>query len=271
MSEFDPKNIYEAVPDSSLDQERARLRSFDLPTQVSVQAIGSLDNDSVLLDVGSGENPGLKTYAQAEGARYIAIDIRPKALTEQHDQHAIAVQADARTLPIAESVIDVAPSRFVLAHFTNKEDRKKIVKEAFRVVTPGGKAVFIDYDWTAMRGSSSLIRLRDFTLGNISIFDAGYGVDSKQEIGRFLDNKAVIEELRVSPPILQDYESVLALRQVTLRALRQQTASQNLIDEANAIFDGIQAESTLENPPGFHMPDMVGVICHQAYSHVLHA
>lgn len=259
MTESNPKNVYQRGDE--LDAERERLRTFDVPTKASIAAIGELAPGQLVLDIGAGENPGLEEHVQNQGANYIALDFRHEPMAERAASGTMAVRADAKHLPIAESVADATHARFVLAHFPDEDDRGEIVVEALQALKPGGKAVFIDYDWTALHGSDAMNRLRDFTLQNVQGFNPGYGANSKSEIAGFVaDQAAAVEEMRMSPPRLFDYGPAISIRQVTLQGLMNYGAAQEIIDEANKIFDDIEAEAQMDNPPGYHMPDMVSVV-----------
>lgn len=252
-----PENVYENP--AVLSEESARLREFDVPTKSSLEAIGPLTPGSVLLDIGAGENPGLGNYTRDSGASYISFDVRRDALIEQAQLGAFAVQGDARQLPFLSDSIQTAHARFVLGHF-DEEARGQIVEETLRTVKSGGSAVFIDYDWNAIDGSEAILRLGDFTLENISSFDAGYGAKSSNEIEQLLGESVEVEEKRTKTPQMFNYAPVLSLRQVTLKGLEIAGADMSLFDQANAIFDALAQEASSNEPPGYYMPDMVAVI-----------
>lgn len=251
------QNVYESSP--SLDTESKRLRSFDIPSRFSTEVLGAIPAGATVLDIGSGENPALNSYVDEQDGHYIAFDFRTDAVSEQLGYGAIAVRGDALALPFQAESVDIAHSRFVLAHFP-AEKRAVMIDEIIDTLTPEGKAVLIDYDWSAMHGSPVFNRLRDFTINNISLFEADYGASSAEEIAQFTGDKATVTETdRQHSPHLFDYGPALTIRQVTLAGLERQGSAQELIDEANAIFDELESEANSENPPGFYMPDMVAV------------
>lgn len=256
------KNTYETAG-SAPQQESERLRAFDLPTSVSIEAIGPLPKESVVLDIGAGENPGLRNYTLESEAHYVPLDIRPEPLMEHQRYDTAPLLLDARDLSSVPSIVDVVHSRFVLGHF-NPADRQKVVDESLKTLKPGGKAVFIDYDWTAMHGSEAVNRLRDFNLNEITIFDAGFGATSTEEISQIVGNTVKsIETKRTSPPVQTDYRPMLALRQITLRGLAAQNAPEEKVKEAESIFDDLELEAKSPHSLGFFMPDMVAVILYK--------
>ena len=254
-------NVYEQSP-GALQAESERLRTFDMPTQVSIEAISDVQPGTAVLDIGSGENPSLNKYVHDRDATYVAFDIRAGALAEQQAEGALALMGDARELPIADESLDVVHARFVLGHFSTP-DRAQIMNEAMRCLKPDGKAVFIDYDWTAMHGSDAINQLRDFTIQNIGVFDAAYGARSTSETAANLSGAADVTELRKSSPLLADYTGPLKLREITLKGLEASHADTSLVAEANAIFNALEAESRSDDAPGFYMPDMVATIVHK--------
>lgn len=258
MSEVTSRNVY-VEHSGELNTEIERLRSFDLPTATSIDAIGTIQPNTTVLDIGSGENPSLNNYIQGKNGYYIAFDTRHSAVVEQSHHGSAAVQGDARFLPFANNAVGVAHARFVLGHF-RPEDRKQAANETLQCVKPGGEAVFIDYDWTAIDGSPAMIALRDFTLSNIKVFDAAYGSYSLEELSAMGGNQVTTKEVRTKSPQLFDYKPVLGLRQITLKGLELANASEELVDQANSIFDALELEASMKKPPGFTMPDIVAVV-----------
>lgn len=257
-----PKSQHESVYTANaveLGDESKRLREFDMPTKISIDAIGPLRPESVLLDIGAGENPGLREYALDSDAHYVPLDIREEPLKEHQQFDTAPLLADARDLSFIESgIVDVVHSRFVLGHLP-QEGRTSMVSGSLKTLKPGGKAVFIDYDWTSMHGSDAVNKLRDFTLSEITIFDAGFGAKSAEELSAIAGDTVSLESKRTSPPLQKDYRPMLGLRQVTLKGLEVQGASEDKIKTAEEIFDAIAKEAESEQAPGFYMPDIVSV------------
>lgn len=97
-------------------------------------------SDSRVLDLGTG--PGLvAAAAAARGARAIGIDFSEPMLAEARRLHPDIPfqQADAETLPFEDASFDAVLGNFVL-HHTGRPIR--VLKEAARVLAPGGRAAF---------------------------------------------------------------------------------------------------------------------------------
>lgn len=248
-------NIYESEA-GNLAQDRERMRDFNAPLHASIRAIGAVLPGQVLLDIGAGNNTGLRDYTQDQGGLYIPVDINLPPLQEQRNGQSVPIQADARLLPISNDSVDVAHARFVLMHF-GSDDRAIIIDEAYRSVQAGGRALFIDYDWSTMDGSDAMNRLRDFTLAHVGFFNPIYGGDAAAEISSVVGEQHVTEE--VTSPFLTDYQPAMRLRQGMIAGLAMQQADQTLFDEINRIFDLIETESQQEDAPGYKMPSMFAV------------
>lgn len=251
-----PKNVYESS--SPMTEESERLRTFDIPTQVSVSAIAPLKQDETVLDIGAGENPALGQFVHEQGGNYIALDFRYDAAQKQHDAGAAALQGDIRALPIAKESVNTVHSRFVLSHFT-PEDRKRAIADMYDKVTPGGRLIFIDYDWSAIDGSEAIRKLRDLTIEHVTVFDAAYGGKLLSEVGEVLCEDLSVAQTVKQSPLLKEYQHVTSLRQVTIRGLEVSGATKEVIEYTHSVFDEIEAEAELPNPPGFLMPDIVAL------------
>lgn len=252
------KNVYERSS-GQLKDEAERLRTFDMPTQASIAAIGDLTSGEFVLDIGAGENLGLSNYVQGHKANYVALDTRHEALMEQKENGALVMEGDARSLPKFTVQFDVSHARFVLAHFV-PSDQRRIVNGSLACIKPDGKAIFIDYDWTAMSGSDVVTRLRDFTLGRIKNFDASFGAESKEKVSDYAGEGYEITEQRTHPPKIYDYRPAVGLREVTLKSLELSEGTEEEVAEVNEIFDDLEREAASGNPPGFHMPDIVALV-----------
>lgn len=93
-----------------------------------------------LLDIGCGEKP-LASMAGGHVQKHIALD-HPGS---QHDTHAVDVFASAFAIPLAESSVDSVLCTAVLEHL---EEPETAIGEAFRVLKPGGRAIYtVPFIW----------------------------------------------------------------------------------------------------------------------------
>lgn len=90
------------------------------------------DEDRIL-DLGGG---GAGVIGQLRGQQVTAVDIRQEELDES-PPGPIKVVADARSLPFADGSFDAATAFFFLM-YVSAADRKAVLKEAHRVLRPGG-------------------------------------------------------------------------------------------------------------------------------------
>jgi ubiquinone/menaquinone biosynthesis C-methylase UbiE len=103
--------------------------------------------DRKVLEIGFGPGYDALTFLE-NGADYQGIDITPENVERTRKHLAFygyepkVQQGDAENLPFADDTFDVAFSNGVLHHVP---DMEKAFSEAFRVVRPGGKAIFILY------------------------------------------------------------------------------------------------------------------------------
>ena len=109
-----PANIYEAGV--SLVSESARLRDFDLPTEVSLDAIGESKPGAIVLDIGAGSNASLGNVVRKNGGEYIAFDRNESFLRLQKSAGAKTIYGDARLAvlrsyePKFDHVLSAAPA-----------------------------------------------------------------------------------------------------------------------------------------------------------------
>ena len=174
-----PSNIYEA-DETKLSQELERLSSFDLPNQVSINAIGGIRPGTKFLDIGVGSSTSLGNYINEYGGIYTALDRNQNFLDIQKARGVLAINGDIRAIPFPANSFDIAHARFVIAHLG--QDKKKAIQEVFRVTNPGGISMFLDFDWSAAHGSQDFDSFRDFLINAGSLFDADYGADLESDV-----------------------------------------------------------------------------------------
>ena len=244
-------NIYE-VEGGNLTQETERLRGFDLPTRVSIEVITPISTGVKFLDIGAGPNTQLLEFVHLQGGIYTALDKNPDLLKAQSLAGATTVKGDIRDLPLQNSSFDIVHARFVIAHLG--EDKQKAIREAIRVTKPGGKAIFIDYDWSSARGSDAYNKVRDFMINGGFLFDADFGATLEKAV-RESSAYGTLSTKSIEPAFMSDYSQVLKLRQAGITDLRMQNNEAG-VDEWISVLDDLQKESETNEAPGFHFPGM---------------
>ncbi len=249
----DPANIYESE-DSKLTQETERLSSFDLPNQISIDAIGAMNLGEFFLDVGAGPNISLFKYVSSRGGIYTALDKNDEFLEKQRLWGADTVKGDVRALPFDSDSFDIVHARFVIAHLGN--DKQKGIKSILRVVKSGGRALFIDFDWATASGSDVFEKVKNYMINGGFLFDADFGSTLEQEVKKSGVHGAV--SVKSYPPTpMKDYSQVLKLREAGSTDLKVQGRDDT---EWNSILDELQKESESANPPGFNFPGVKLVV-----------
>lgn len=104
-----------------------------------------------VLEIGSGAGGHAALFAQY-GGHVTATDITPERVIATGNKlellkngttgGGIAIRADAEVLPFADNSFDIVYSNGVLHH---TEDTGRCIREAFRVLKPGGQAIIMLY------------------------------------------------------------------------------------------------------------------------------
>ena len=121
-----------------------------------------VEGDEILeLGVGTGKN--LPYYP--EGRDITAIDIAPKMLkrarrrAEKEGVEVALLEADAQDLPFDDNSFDAAVATFV---FCSVPDPVQGLKEALRVVRPGGQLILVEHVLSGLPVLHSLMRWFDW-------------------------------------------------------------------------------------------------------------
>ncbi len=126
-------------------------RAYEAPDlaairEAQIDLIGPLAGEQTI-DIGCG--PGVFAAAlAARGAAVTAVDSSPAMLAAAAARDGVtAVEADATSLPFADGAFDVACLVQVLEYVA---DPVAVLREAARVVRPGGRVLAADTDWDTL-------------------------------------------------------------------------------------------------------------------------
>ena len=129
-----------------------------------------------MLEVGCGHGFVTEELARRAPGTVVAVDIAPEVLPSDRPQNVLPLAADARDLPFADASFDLVFSQTTLLWIDPAEDA---VREAARVLKPGGALVALEPDFGAM------IEEPDFGLRPIWL-DALERAGAQPLIGRML-------------------------------------------------------------------------------------
>ena len=96
-----------------------------------------------ILDIGSGKGNHLVGFAR-RGLRAFGLDKRPECVASLKDFDIRTCDIEREPFPYETDFFDFVYSKSVLEHVVNTEN---FLKEALRVLKPGGLAVFMTPDW----------------------------------------------------------------------------------------------------------------------------
>jgi len=110
--------------------EDDRFYEFE-PVQLEVK---DFESDGFILDIGGG---GEGVIGRLKGKQVVAIDIRQDELEEAADGP-LKIVMDARELKFLDNSFNTVTAFFSFMYLRSQEDQRRVLKESWRVLKPGG-------------------------------------------------------------------------------------------------------------------------------------
>lgn len=127
-----------------LHEESSRDHFIDVWTRSAMlERLGSVPEGGAIIDLGCSTGYLLEDLRDAyPGRGLIGVDLVAPGLAKAHDllPDAWLLRADVCDLPLADSSVDAVVSANLLEHVP---DDRGALREAFRILEPGGLAVFV--------------------------------------------------------------------------------------------------------------------------------
>lgn len=151
MKDFQVKEMFERIAFSYDFQNSALSLGIDILWRKKLARIASLRPGARVLDaaIGTGEIAFelLRNYPEA---RILGVDFSPAMLGKANEKRARRKEGqrlelscgDCRALPVADQSVDLCTIAFGIR---NIQERVAVLKEFHRVLTPGGKALIMDF------------------------------------------------------------------------------------------------------------------------------
>lgn len=255
--------VYEAgIPKAEGERLAADTYVSSALNDFSLRISGRLDYLSSFVDIGCGENTGLEELMRGRSVSYIGYDCRsvrmavtPKNVKSRVEEFNIRMGFPSG---LHGSVVHV---RNLIAHL-DRNIRINVLSRLWRTVHVGGRLVVIEEDWSSVRGSDAVERLREMLLRQADFFDADYGkLMLERELGRAVDGRCSdCFVMRHEFPVVRDYGPLLALAPVIKAGFAMQPNGNELVAQARSCFERIREESRRKNPPGYRWPNAVGAV-----------
>lgn len=123
-----------------LGMPRARRRHLDVGLSMAERPVGRV------LDVGGGTG---RATVELDVAERVVVDAARGMVARARDRGLDAVQGDARRLPVADESTDAVT---VVDAFHHLPEQRRVLREAWRVLAPGGVLVIRDFDPDTLLG-----------------------------------------------------------------------------------------------------------------------
>lgn len=143
------------MPDAYAVQARfydVFVEPLNAPLRSAARRLCPPDPAWTVLDIGCGTGAALAEYA-AHGCRVIGVDPSPAMLAQARERlgpEADLRVVDGRRLPVDDGSIDLVLVSLVL-HSVSNEEAVALLREAARVLRPGGRVLVVDFGTSGLR------------------------------------------------------------------------------------------------------------------------
>ncbi len=127
--------------------------------------VKDFETDGLVLDIGGG---GEGVIGRLKGKQVVAIDIRKDELEEMKLDAPLKIVMDAREMTFLDGSFTAATAFFSLMYMKTREDHQKVMREAWRVLEPGGRLRLWEVDLPERSEAGKdfyLVRLRYRVVG----------------------------------------------------------------------------------------------------------